>query len=903
VKLTLFFLLTLSAAAPHAAAPQVRSQPSDPVVRLLADLEKALAAPRADALRSLASPGLPADAIATFEDMRSGTGVVTAAVRERDRRPVDDGFVVMADVLVSHDDSGRIATWELTVRPAGSTRDRLEIFGLRALGLVDNLIKLELDRSQQLAVRNLTFSAPDLTLKMASGSAFFAKGESGRTAVVLRGRGDVHFAPPDPAEQGQLRIFSGNPQLDTTIDQVFLRLNPADFQTLLAENSFTPTTVDPSEADRAQDIFDNLASRTYNVNLSDLSPARWSLLPSSGNVAVEFRSARFGWLTYARSTTDPEDITLFDRAHNHNISLYASAEKIAARGRFYDEDAGAAYDILGYGLDVTFDPARSWVGGRCRLRLKITADSTRTLTFRLAEALGVASVSSPELGRLLAMRVVGQTSVFVSLPVPVERGDELNIDVAYSGRLEPQELSREVMTLEPDTALQSPAQDDVHIEIVQKPEPRFMYSNGVYWYPQGQASDYAVATMRLTVPSEYQIVASGSLIGSTVGPAATTTRGRGDVKTTRTAEYFADRPARYLSCVISRFVPVGRVTVEVPAVAPSLTGDTQSPVLESGKSAVYLQVVSTPRLASGSRQLPARAADAVKYFAGLFGEAPYPNLTVTVADSLVPGGHSPAFFALIQQPLETTPYTWKDDPLAFDRFPNFTLAHEIAHQWWGQAVGFKNYHEQWLSEGLAQYSAVLFLGLDRPDIERSLITQMRSSAESLSAKGPIYLGYRLGHIENRSAIYRAIVYNKSAVVLQMLRQLVGDDAFFRGLRRFYHDFRFRKAGTDDFRLALEAESGRPLSRFFERWVMGSALPRLKVTSRIENAGRTATIHVDQIGDVFDLPLTVSIQYADGHTEDVLVPVTEATTERQVALAGPVRKIAPREELVPGTFVD
>ena len=66
------------------------------------------------------------------------------------------------------------------------------------------------------------------------------------------------------------------------------------------------------------------------------------------------------------------------------------------------------------------------------------------------------------------------------------------------------------------------------------------------------------------------------------------------------------------------------------------------------------------------------------------------------------------------------------------------LAHEIAHQWWGHAVGWKNYHEQWLSEGLAQYFAVLYAGTDRGhDVVRKLLGQMRESAAQSSSQGPI----------------------------------------------------------------------------------------------------------------------------------------------------------------------
>src|SRR5207245_11346606 len=122
----------------------------------------------------------------------------------------------------------------------------------------------------------------------------------------------------------------------------------------------------------------------------------------------------------------------------------------------------------------------------------------------------------------------------------------------------------------------------------------------------------------------------------------------------------------------------------------------------------------------------------------------------------------------------------------------------------------------------------------------------------------------------------ALVYNKGAAVLHMLRRLIGDEAFFRGIRRFYGESRFRKAGTEDLRRAMEAESDRPLERFFERWIYGSTLPRLTFAFHVESsAGRQEVVlHFEQPGDVFDVPVTVTLQYADRRPVDVLVPITD-----------------------------
>ena len=130
----------------------------------------------------------------------------------------------------------------------------------------------------------------------------------------------------------------------------------------------------------------------------------------------------------------------------------------------------------------------------------------------------------------------------------------------------------------------------------------------------------------------------------------------------------------------------------------------------------------------------------------------------------------------------------------------------------------------------------------------------------------------------------------------MLRRLMGDEAFFKGIRQYYEVWRFSKAGTDDFRAIMESQTPLRLSRFFERWILGATIPRVRVTPRVDADGQTAVVRIEQIGDVFDFPLTVVVQYADNTSEEITVPVTDATVDHKIALKSAVRRIFPRDPL-------
>jgi hypothetical protein len=880
--------LLLSASSPRAAQPQAVP---DGIARLLQKLEQVVRAGDAARYLDLLASDADTAGAGAFAQSIVRPGATRVVVRERDRVELarvraGGGFRLAVDVFTEFQRQARLATWSLDVVRKASTANGADEWAIKAQEIISSfsaLYNLTLG-PREYAAKNLMLTAEDLELRLPEGSVFTAETEDGPTVLVLLGRGQMVFRPTPATEREQMRIFARSDALDTTFTAAFVRVSPFALQGHIARGTMIERPVDASDAKAAAELFREDNGKSFSVNLGDLTSDIWSLLPSSADFLAEVHTRRFGVLTYARSAHEAEDVTLFDRARKRNISLYPSKQKLAQRGFFYDDEDGREYEIIHYDIEASLDPVRQTIEGIARLTVRTRAATVNTLTLSLAESLALQSVVSREFGRLVAIRIRNQNSFIVNLPKAVPKDAVLGFTITYRGRVAPQMIDREAIALDAPQGQEQEPQEPLPILL----EPSYLYSNRSYWYPQSETTSFATATLRLKVPATYACVASGD-------PNVATAEAMSRSATSGTELVFrALQPVRYLSVLITRLLPVRSQLVGARIDDASTNRDL---VLRSGVfyRDIELNSFASPRMRGRALPLTDRASDILRFYASLIGDCPYPTLTLATVERELPGGHSPGYLAVVSQPVLSTRYDWRSDPTSFADFPEFFLAHEIAHQWWGQAVGWKNYHEQWLSEGLAQYFAALYAErLRGKNVFDGIVRRLQEWAVKKSSEGPVYLGYRIGHVKRDSQLFRAVIYNKSAAVLHMLRRLLGDDVFFRGLRRFYQEWRFRKAGSDDLRLAFEAESHRSLVRFFDRWIYDSRLPRLKFSSRTERDGATGrdtiVLRFEQIGDLFDVPVTVTLDYVNRPPVDVVVAVTDAVTEMRVPLEGTLRGV-------------
>ena len=224
--------------------------------------------------------------------------------------------------------------------------------------------------------------------------------------------------------------------------------------------------------------------------------------------------------------------------------------------------------------------------------------------------------------------------------------------------------------------------------------------------------------------------------------------------------------------------------------------------------------------------------------------------------------------------------TWRGDPASFENFPQFFLAHELAHQWWGQAVGWKNYHEQWISEGFAQYFAALYAqkiaGRSRVHRHAAAVPAMvavgigsGSGASGLSTRPRQARPARLPRARLQQgrggAAHAAPPARRRGLLPRAAPVLHGPPV---------SESRAPRTSSGRWRPSPAACSIASSSAGFT----AATFRAIRYSTQIGD--KQVVVRFEQAGDqVFDIPVTVTLTYADGRTSDVVVPVTDSQVER------------------------
>ncbi|HEY9233207.1 MAG TPA: M1 family aminopeptidase, partial [Blastocatellia bacterium] len=215
------------------------------------------------------------------------------------------------------------------------------------------------------------------------------------------------------------------------------------------------------------------------------------------------------------------------------------------------------------------------------------------------------------------------------------------------------------------------------------------------------------------------------------------------------------------------------------------------------------------------------------------------------------------------------------------------LAREVAYQWWGQAVGLKNFDDAWLSQGLAEYSSLLYRESQETAAEfRESLAEMIELAlayeqEASIARAPAQLN-------DQSPAYKSVVFYKGAYVYHMLRGTIGDDKFFNLLKSYYSTYKGQNANIDDFEALADKVTGQKLRGFFGMWVDSTGVPEFKTEYTIlrtkEGKFRVRGT-VRQNMDSFRGPVTVAIEAEGGRESKDTLDMRGTSADFDLATEG------------------
>jgi hypothetical protein len=280
------------------------------------------------------------------------------------------------------------------------------------------------------------------------------------------------------------------------------------------------------------------------------------------------------------------------------------------------------------------------------------------------------------------------------------------------------------------------------------------------------------------------------------------------------------------------------------------------------------------------RKVGSDVIGALRLFTESYGETAYDPVYVTE----IPWEHGQGMPGLIHLSWSTFQ---TEEPIWDAQF----RGHEVAHQWWGHTVRWESYHDQWLSESLADFSGAWYVQQSKDDKSyfqildawRKNVLQKGSTREggwSVGTEaGPIWLGHRL--TTSKSDDFWTLVYSKGAYVVHTIRCMIRDwdtdsDArFIAMMRDFVESYRSKPATTDDLQRMIEKHIGEPMDWFFSQWIYGIHVPELEFHREIrEEDGRYfVDIEVIQkkVPDDFKSIVPIRVSLADG--EHLVLTVT------------------------------
>lgn len=773
--------------------------------------------------------------------------------------------------------------------------------------VLNELAQVSIDHRNTFKIREVNINRDALHLTLHRGTlAFFTPVHGRITGAVFVGDGEILVMPPNKIEKFQLNKFTGSPVLTERFLSAVFRFTDGTYDEIMkAVDESSPP--EPAELSLENTWGEAVRALSLNLNFRILQNLLGDRPHAFFHAAINGQTQ--GWFEAIYDDRGFEPVLLGRVTQEAGISypdIWCSFRSPRNKTGQTEIDLRQlqSYDIVAVDVDAEIS-ATARLTATSTIHLKSMAEGERLLAFELSRELKLTSVEDENhhpldffQNSLLEASEIAQRGndlIYVLLDRPISLNESITLVFRYSG---------DVIT---------------HL------------GNGIFfvgdrgtWYPNHGIFDAAHYHLKFHFPSSMALVATGNLIRETIqdstkisewdsegnigvagfnfGDYLTTSQKMGQVEVSVFANRGLETVVRNLQQRLDQAraarmtnTPLTRPRGLIPIVPPE-------PV-----------IFPSINVQSMLSNIIHDTGSALHFFESWFGSYPYKKLAI----SQIPGRFGQGWPSLCYVSTLTFLTREQQVALGMDRdsqflFSQLLRAHEIAHQWWGNLVTSRSYHDTWLMEGTANYSAYLFAASKDPK-EKDFLEEMRHlkshllektrEGQTVESAGPIWLGWRLFSSKTPTG-YQNIVYDKGAWVIHMLRMMMrdsqneSDGRFIKAIKDFLERFRGEPASTEDFKktieqhmtAAMDLENNHKMDWFFDEWVYDIGIPEYQLSYTLGGTpekGFVVSGKVEQSGvpAAFEMPVPVFAHYGNHTVQIGTVTVSGEGTPFRLRLPG------------------
>jgi len=766
-------------------------------------------------------------------------------------------------------------------------------FAVTAADLGDEIEHTTLDPAECFRVLDLNFNKEDVKVYLASGYLIFTKPIRGQhlgavfVAGAEGGDADILLLPPTPSERSSLATFTNSPNLEEHFKSAAFVFTDGTADNLLAQLQNNPAAKNSPDMGRLlaegwNSVLRNLISSFETRVVYDVLSSQ----PENGIFYMAIAGKQLDNFDVLYDPTAQDQILVGKLGYHENRAYFNIWTSFQARSfRNRAPARSVSYGLGNFRIESVIQPdLRMQVVTHATLTLQ-TPRPQSALPFNLSTNMGVTAAMVD--GK--PVEIFDRESLRSNL---IRRSDDRQYLLVSGSPLDP--ATPHEIEIHHQGAVIRNAGNDVY----------YVASRGT-WYPR-TGNGLANYDLTFRYPKNLTLAATGTTVEQRMEGDWNLTR----VKTDTAVRFAGFNLGNFQSVVkehagyrielyANRQLESGlapRQVLPAPATQPD-PFERRPP--KGTNSVTPPPPPRPPDPAARMNQLTGNLEDMLDFMTQEFGPTPIRHLAVTP----IPGGFGQGFPGLIYlstlayiNPSQLPPELRERSERTF--YSDLLEAHEIAHQWWGNLVVPASYHDDWLIESLANYSALLLLERNKGvkaleavlDGYRTHLLTKTNSGRTLESAGPIVWGYRLESSLAPDA-WRSVTYEKGTWIVHMLRRRLGDEKFLALLREISSGH--HSIGTEEFReLASQYAPASPdhdLKIFFENWVYGTGIPAVKLSYSWRGAKLSGAIAQQDVDDSFAAFVPVEVQ--NGSTTTVYwLPTGSDPAPFSIPLKSPPGKV-------------